>query len=137
MKNIYQLFNISPNSSLKNILNAYCKLCIKNPPMIFNYTSALSILIHPIKRMIYDIQLYKINGLIALENYHIYEELQEMDEFELANIISWLEDFKNYFYDLKYFTNDTKIIKKIEEWYDTIDSIIENLKNRMESFYFI
>lgn len=135
MKNLYQILNISPTSNLKNILIAYSQNCLKSPELIFTYTNALSILVSPFKRMLYDASLYNINCTLLSQYFFIYKKLQEIDEYELANFIRWLEDFKNYFYDLKYFINNPKYNLKIEEWYNTLDNVIENLKSEIKSFY--
>lgn len=94
MKNLYQILNISPLSNLEAILKSYQTMCMKNPAYIFIYTNALSILTNPLKRMIYDASLYQINLSILFQKYYIYEYMQEIDEYTLANFIGWLEDFK-------------------------------------------
>lgn len=137
MKNLYHILNISPLSNLETILKSYQTMCMKNPIYIFIYTNALSILTNPLKRMIYDASLYQINLNILFQKYYIYEYMQEIDEYTLANFIGWLEDFKNYCYDLKYHNPKTKNINKLENWYNDLDNIIENLKKEIKTFYLI
>lgn len=137
MKNLYQILNISPLSNLETILKSYQTRCIKNPIYIFIYTNALSILTNPLKRMIYDASLYQINLNILFQKYYIYEYMQEIEEYTLANFIGWLEDFKNYCYDLKYNNPKTKNINKLENWYNDFDNVIENLKKEIKTFYLI
>lgn len=87
--------------------------------------------------MMYDASLYQINLNILFQKYYIYEYMQEIEEYTLANFIGWLEDFKNYCYDLKYNNPKTKNINKLENWYNDLDNIIENLKKEIKTFYLI
>lgn len=135
--NCYALLDIPMNADLLKICKSYRKKCLTNPEKIFIYTEAFSILIDPIKRIIYDANTFKISLPILMNAFSTYQEYQNIDEFELINFIEWLNFFKDFFYDTKYYTNNNKYHNIIESWYDIIENIIEELKSHIESIYLI
>lgn len=93
MKNLYQILNISP-IKFRNNFKIISNYVYKKSYIYFIYTNALSILTNPLKRMMYDASLYQINLNILFQKYYIYEYMQEIEEYTLANFIGWLEDLK-------------------------------------------
>lgn len=132
--NIYEILNIPFNANLLEICTSYEKACFTKPLETFIYTKALHILINKNKRLIYDAALTK-KDIRALYNSPYYDNLYDIDEYDLLPFIIWLNDFKNYFYDLKYFIQNKTFLENIEKWYDTIETISETLKDMIKSFY--
>lgn len=135
--NYYTLLDIFIDANLLDICNSFQKKCLNNPQNIFLYTKALATLINPTKRIIYDANTLKINLPLLIKNYHIYEEYQNIAEFELLNFIEWLNYFKDFFYDIKYHTNNKRFLNLIELWYNRVENILEELKNYVKSIYLI
>lgn len=135
--NLYQLLNISNQSSLIEICESFKINCLREPAKTFLYTNALKILINISKRMIYDANTFQINLPILLQNIHTYEQYQIIDEYELIPFVEWLSNFQNFFYDSKYLTKNSKYHQKVEEWYNTIEEILEELKSHIKSMYLI
>ena len=131
---MYQVLNVSNNANLLEICMAFQMMCKKYPQYIFNFTKAFDILSNKYKRIVHDTLIYKIS-LNRLINLPYYDELFEVDEFLLIPFIEWLTDFKDFFYDTKYEINNKEYDKKIEIWYDSIESILVNLKDFINSFY--
>lgn len=135
MYNFYNILKINFDANLETILNAYYLSCIEKPTNIFIYTKALKILSNSTLRILYDASILKENFTIKYQEYESYELKQEIDEYKLAFYIEWLENFKNYFYDTKYFYKSKQYTEKIEKWYNELDQIIETLKPLIKSFY--
>jgi len=133
--NLYQILNISNQSNILEICNSYQKQCIENPKNTFICTIALSILCNKSKRFLYDSSYYKINLETLSNNYYIYENYYNIDEYELIPFIEWIENFKDFFYDSKYYYDNSTYHELIEKWYDTIEIVIETLKNYIKNFY--
>lgn len=136
--NLYDVLSIKPNSKILEVCIAFQKQCLKNPQYIFIYTQALAIIINKQKRIIHDATSYKINLNLLLQNSDIYDtilKLNEEEEYELANFIDWLNNFRDLVYDTKYQTFDYNYHQLLEKWYDKIEIISEELKNHIHSFY--
>ena len=130
--NYYRLLSIPPNANILEVLRQYQIKCLNNPQNIFLYTMGLQILTDPHKRMFYDASLFKINVLALISSHYDYSYIEE---WELIPFIEWLNNFKDFFYDTKYFTNDIKYNRLMEKWYDIIEQIIEQLKSYIKTFY--
>lgn len=135
--NLYDLLNISNQANLIEICEAFKVKCLNNPSQTFTYTKAFKVLINPLKRMFNDAFTFQVNLPILFQSAFIYEQYQNIDEFELITFIEWLSDFQNFFYDTKYFTTNKQYHSQIEEWYNTIEEILEKLKNHIKSMYLI
>ena len=133
MKDFYAVFNISYQASIVDICQAYQNRCMANPAMVFYYTYIFKILAVKKYKLVYDAMLWQtdIRLLFQLENFDLNEE----EEYELANIIFWIEDFREYFYDTKYFTSDFHYRQQLEKWYDELESILGHLKSSIQTFY--
>ena len=130
MKNLYQVFNIPVNASLLEIRKSYQYLCVLNPSYIFYYTKILKILSYSPYRLCYDAALLNCDIRIL---YQYISSLEEEEEYTLALFISWIEDFRDFVYDLRY--DYKKWQDKLDEWYDEVEVILVHLKERIETFY--
>ena len=133
MKNIYSVFNLQANASILDICRSYQKKCMLNPNNIFYYTKILEILSSYSKRLIYDAMLFQVDIFLLTNCYHY--ELREEEEYELAHMISWIEDFREYVYDLKFLVDDIQTLALLESWYDQVENILFELKGAIKSFY--
>ena len=133
MKNIYSILSLDANASILDICRSYQKKCMLNPNNIFYYTQILEILGSYSKRLIYDAMLFQVDIFLLANCYHY--ELQEEEEYELAHIISWIEDFREYVYDLKFLVTDAQYLILMESWYDQMENILFELKCAIKSFY--
>ena len=133
---LYEILNIKPTSNLLEICLAYQTKCLNNPSSTFIYTKALKVLINKEKRIIHDANIYHIS-LENLINNNYYNELFNIDDYELIPFITWLNDFIDFFYDTKYCVNNSKYINTLELWYVEITNILFNLKEMIKSFYLI
>ena len=133
MKNLYQELHIDVHASLLQICQSYQTLCTKNPQKIFYYTKILNILTNQKYKLIYDAMLTGMD--IRLVYYYSSSVILEEDEFMLAQVISWIEQLREFVYDTKFFTYHSLYLKKLEGWYDELESILENLKSHIKSFY--
>ncbi len=133
--NFYTLLDLSPQSNILEILTKFKEKCLENPENIFYYTYALNILSNKIKKIFYDAALYHIN-IFNLYDYYEQNEYYKIDEYELIPLIEWLKDFKDFFYDTKYYKNNPQYHQLIEEWYDNMENIIIDIQdNFIHSFY--
>ena len=133
MKNLYQELHINIQASLLQICQAYQTLCTKNPQKIFYYTKILNILPNQKYKLIYDAMLTGRD--IRLVYYYSSLFILEEEEFVLAEVITWIEQLREFVYDTKFFTYHSLYLEKLEEWYDELESILENLKSHIKSFY--
>ncbi|CDF12084.1 unknown [Mycoplasma sp. CAG:776] len=133
MKNIYSIFKINLSSSLVDICLAYQKLCFKNPPYIFYYTKLFKILINDNYRAIYN-AMFTCSDMRFWITFPFWQ-LEEEDEYVLANIIHWLEDFREFVYDTKFGSNNINYSVILENWYDEMEEILFILKGKIKSFY--
>lgn len=133
IKNFYSVFQINNGASLLDISKAYQRLCILNPSKIFFYTKIFKILSFPHYKIIYDSMLFQVDFriLFYLESWILNEE----EEYELAQVISWLEDFREYVYDSKYFMKNESYFALLENWYNELETILFHLKNSIQTFY--
>ena len=132
--NLYEVLNVNKNANIWEICLAYQQLCSYDTKNIIIYTKAFKVLINRNKRILYDAILYKIS-VEKLYNLPYYDEVFEIDEYLLISFIEWLSDFKDFYYDTKYFINNKKYHFLIEEWYDIIENILKDLKAMITSFY--
>ena len=133
MKNLYSIFHIPYQASVLDICKSYQKLCVNHPKFIFYYTKVFKILALPTYKALYDAIYFNIDLRFTI---HLNNEyLNEEEEYELASIISWIEDFREYVYDTKYFCDDLRYLEILENWYDEVETILFQLKNRIETFY--
>ncbi len=135
MKDFYTIFNINYRSSLVSICYAYQKKCLENPSLIFFYTKILKVLTNPQYKIWYDSMLLQIDFRFFL--YQPTFTLDEDDEYELALIISWMEDFREYVYDTKYIIQDSYYLTCLEEWYNELENILFYLKSCIQNFTLI
>lgn len=133
MKNIYSIFGLHANASILDVCKSYQKKCLFNPNKVFYYSKILEILVSYPKRLIYDALLFQVDILVLADYYHF--DLSEEEEYELANIISWIEDFREYVYDSKFLITNEQYLALLESWYDKMEQILFELKSAIQSFY--
>ena len=104
MKNLYQELHINIQASLLQICQAYQTLCTKNPQKIFYYTKILNILTNQKYKLIYDAMLTGMD--IRLVYYYSSLFILEEEEFVLAEVITWIEQLREFVYDTKFFTQE-------------------------------
>lgn len=132
MKNLYDVFNISYTNNLVAICQAYQKKCSFEPQNIFYYTKVLQILTTSPFKMIYDASLLRID-IRFFTNYDLV--VNEEEEYELANIINWIENLRDAVYDTKYKTNNHDYTSNLEIWYNDLETILLELRHYIKSFY--
>lgn len=136
--NLYSVLNVSSSAKILEICKAFQNKCLNNPANVFNYTKALAITINKNKRIIHDATYFGINLNILLAKEDIYDEILELteeEEYELANFIDWLNDFRDLVYDTKYQIMDYNYHQLLEKWFNKIESISEELKSHIHNFY--
>ncbi len=134
--NFYDILNIPYNSNLLDICNAYQIKCQNNPENTFLYTKIFNVLCNKATRIYYDALLFN-KDILDLTSHINYDSYYIFDEYDLLPFIDWLEIFKNYFYETKYFTTNQTYHQLIEKWYDKIELILEHLKSFIESLYLL
>lgn len=133
MKNIYSIFKINLSSSLIDICLSYQKLCFQNPQYIFYYTKLFKILINDNYRAIYN-AMFTHSDMRFWMNFP-FLQLEEEDEYVLANIIHWLEDLREFVYDTKFCANNLNYSLTLENWYNEMEEILFVLRGKIKSFY--
>lgn len=133
MKNVYYDFNIKPTASLLEICRSYQSLCIKYPKNIFYYTKILRVLANSDVRSIYNTILTQVDLRFWLSFFSL--SLSEEEEYLLANFIYWLEDFREFVYDSKFYSNNKRDFLTLDKWYDEMEDILVKLKEKINSFY--
>lgn len=132
MKDLYGVFNIPYHVSLLDIVKAYLNKCTSSPSAIFYYTKILKILTYTPYKVIYDSLLFQVD--IRILSY-FPNTITEEEEYELAMIIFYIENLKDYVYDSKFIFNDDKYLQQLENWYNELENILEYLKQHIQSFY--
>ena len=135
MKNIYSVFDLDVKASLLDICLNYQKKCMEKPGYIFYYTNLLDILTNYPKKLVYDAMLLQTDLFILDQAYQIYYFLDEEQEYDLAIIISWMEDFRDFVYDAKFFFTNPLYLNYLEAWYNQMESILMHLKSLVKTFH--
>ena len=50
-------------------------------------------------------------------------------------IISWMEDFRDFVYDAKFFFTNPLYLNYLEAWYNQMESILMHLKSLVKTFH--
>lgn len=132
MKDLYSIFDIPYHASLLDIAKAYQNKCRKNPASVFYYTKIFKILVYTPYKLIYDSMLFHIDVRTL---FYFQSSLTEEKEYELAMVISWIDDFKDFVYDSKYYCDNYVYLELLDDWFNELVYILDRLKEHIQGFY--